>query len=252
MWTSRYDLYQIEAGFPMWCTQVMGLTYAGFKLREVSANNPDECYAVHQSTNEVVARLNVPGAGGRAPRVFYVAYDLTLADKLAHELPWYGYRFSYAAGNDLAFIILANPMKCDVFILGFAASIETRRDAAAWLTANYPDVPIIALKSPSEPAMSVAICNLNLDGERPLLPVIAQALERRALIDRDAFRDETSHKVQKIAPLGMPGGAARGDKRGSRVDRARPKNSGKLRKKAKSPRQKSLVKPRIGDRPAAD
>jgi hypothetical protein len=93
--TSQYDLFQIDGGYRMWCTQVMGLMYAGFKLRELSAKSPNECYAVHQSTNEVVARMNVPSAKFRAPLVFEIAYDLALADKLAHELPSCGYRFSY-------------------------------------------------------------------------------------------------------------------------------------------------------------
>jgi hypothetical protein len=178
-WASLYDLFQIDGGDPIWCTQVMGLMYAGSKLREISSNSPNECYAVHQSTNEVVARLNVPASSLRAPRVFEFAYDLTLADKLAQQLPWHGYRFSYAAANDLAYTILLAPMKCDLFIVGHAAPMETRYDAAAWLAENYAGVPMIALKLPSEPDLEGASFNVELDGNGALLPAIAKALRRR-------------------------------------------------------------------------
>jgi len=177
-WASLYDLFQIDDGYPIWCTQVMGMLEAGFKLREISSNSPNECYAVHRSTNEIVARLNVPARVG-APRVFHVAYDLTLADKLARELPWCGCRFSYAAGNDLAYTILLTPMKCEVFTVGYAAPIETRRDAAAWLVASYPHVPVIALKAPCEPDIHPARFNLELDGDGALLTTIAKALDEQ-------------------------------------------------------------------------
>jgi hypothetical protein len=177
--TSQYDLFQIDGGYRMWCTQVMGLMYAGFKLRELSVKSPNECYAVHRSTNEVVARMNVPSAKFRAPLVFKFAYDLAFADKIVHELAACGYRASYAAANDLAYAILTAPMKCDAFLLGYGAPIETRRKAAVWLRGNYPNVPIIALKSPSEPDVVAAHFNLELDGDGALLPTLAQALNSR-------------------------------------------------------------------------
>jgi len=177
-WNPLYDLFQIDGGCPIWCTQVAGLIHAGFKLREISSNSPNECYAIQRSTNYVVARLNLPARVG-APRVFHIAYDLTLADKLARELPWHGLRFSYAAGNNLAYTILMTPMKCNAFMLGYAAPIETRRDAAAWLADNYPDVPVVALKSIGEPDVDPAKFNIELDGDGALLAVLAQALNPR-------------------------------------------------------------------------
>jgi len=182
-WTSLYDLFRIDDGYPIWCTQVMGLMDAGFKLREISSKSPNECYAVHQTTNDVVARLNVPAARKRAARVFHVAYDLMLAGKLAQELPSHGLRLSYAAGDDLVYTILMTPMKCDVFLLGDAAPVETRRDAAAWLMENYPNVPIVALKLSSEPDVDHVQFNLDLDGEGALLPTLAQALNWRRRAD---------------------------------------------------------------------
>jgi hypothetical protein len=175
----QYDLFEIDAGQRIWCTRVIGQMYAGFTLRKMSAKTPNECVAVHQPANEVVARLNVPTADFRAPYVFLIAYDPKIADALAQELPSHGYRFGYAAGNDLAFAILTTPMECDAFIVGYAAPIDTRRGMAGWLNSTYPDVPIIALKSPSEPDLTAAHFNLELDGDRALLPTLAQALSMR-------------------------------------------------------------------------
>ena len=174
--TWQYDLFEVDDGYPIWCTQAMGPMYAGFTLRQLSANSSNECYAVRKGTNEVVARLNIPATDSRAPHVFQVAYDLKIADALAHELPCHGYRFGYAAGNDLSFAVLTTPIDCDAFILGCAAAIDARRGMADWLNANYPDAPIIALKSPSEPDLAAARFNLELDGDGALLPTLAQAL----------------------------------------------------------------------------
>jgi hypothetical protein len=159
----------------------MGLLYAGTKLRELSANSSNECYMVLKDTEQVVARLNVPGPYKGAPRLFEVAYDVTLADKLAAELPWCGYRFNYATGNDLTHAILTQPMACDLFILGYAAPLKTRRGMAEWLTSNYPHVPMIALKSASEPDISGAIANVELDGNGALVSEIERALSRRPI-----------------------------------------------------------------------
>jgi hypothetical protein len=174
-WARQYDLFEIDARQRIWCTQVIGQMHAGFTLRKLSAKTPNECVALHQPAGEVVARLNVPTADFRAPYVFQIAYDPKIADALAHELPSHGYRFGYATGNDLAFAILTTPMECDAFIVGYAASVDTRSGMAGWLNSTYPGVPIIALKSPSEPDLAAAHFNLELDGDGALLPTLAQA-----------------------------------------------------------------------------
>jgi hypothetical protein len=181
-WASRYDLFEIDNGRRIWRTQVIGLMHAGSALRKLTSKTRNQCLIVDQSTSEVVARLNIP-AGNPAPHVFQIAYDRKIAEVLAYELPDHGYRFSYAAANDLALAILTTPIECDVFIVGCAATIDARRGMTGWLNANYPDIPIIALKSPSEPDVAAAHFNLELDGDRALLPTIAQALKLRRRTD---------------------------------------------------------------------
>jgi hypothetical protein len=182
-WASRYDLFEIDNGRRIWRTQVIGLMHAGSALRKLTSKTRNQCMIVDQSTNEVIARLNIPAADFRAPQVFQVAYDLKIADVLAQELPRNEYRFGYAAGNDLALAILTTPIECDVFIVGYAPTIDVRRAMTEWLNANYPDIPIIALKSPSEPDVTAAHFNLEFDGDRALLPTIAQALKLRRRTD---------------------------------------------------------------------
>jgi hypothetical protein len=177
---SVYNLFEIGGRYHTWRSQVKGLMHAGLKLSELSAKSSNECYAVHQSTNDIVARLNVAGANLRAPLVFNIAYDPRIAEALTYELPPHGCRFGYAVGNDLACAILSSRMDCDVFILGDAAPHQTRRSMAGWLNSNYPDVPTIALKSPSEPDIAAAHFNLELNGYQVLLSTIMQALEPAA------------------------------------------------------------------------
>jgi hypothetical protein len=179
---SRYDIFEVELGHPVWLTQVLGILFAGLKLRELSDKICNECFARHVASKNVVARLNTgPFTNHDVPHVFHIAYDLKMADALAEELPFHGYRFGYGAGNDLASAILSASveMDCDVLILGCGAPEEVRRDMAAWLRANCPGVPIIALKSPFEQDLATADYNLELDGDRALLPTIAQAMNKR-------------------------------------------------------------------------
>lgn len=178
-WEWRYDLFEIECGKNIWCTQIMGLLYAGFKLREFSERTSNECFIALHPMQEVVARLNVRRSDSRAPAVFQIAYDLTMAEKLAHELPSHGYQFGYAAGNDLAFVILNGRMEYDVFVLGFDAPHETRSRMAEWLAFEYPGVPIIALQSDSEPDIRLAHFRLELTGDRAFVPKIVKALNIR-------------------------------------------------------------------------
>jgi len=72
-----------------------------------------------------------------------------------------------------------NPMKCDVFTLGYAAPMETRHNAGQWRSGNYPDVPIVALKSPSDPDIEAAHFSVELGADEPLLATLAEALNSR-------------------------------------------------------------------------
>ena len=54
-----YDLLKPPDGSPMWREHVVGLLNAGEKLEEFASTTPNECYAMHLHTKEIVARVNV-------------------------------------------------------------------------------------------------------------------------------------------------------------------------------------------------
>ena len=172
----HYDLFEVDRGRSIWHAQVIGSAQVGLKLRELSKSTPNECLAVHLPTNDVVARLNVRPANSEAPLIFQLAYDPKLALALSHELTLHGYQFGFAADNELARAMLSEPMPCDLFIVGYAASDESRREMAAWLKGRYPKVPIIALGSPAQPTLPGADYNLELPSNDALLPTIVRAL----------------------------------------------------------------------------
>jgi hypothetical protein len=65
---------------------------------------------------------------------------------------------------------------CDLFIVGHAAPEEERKEMAAWLKTQYPEVRILALNSPKIRELVGADYNVKLNGPEVWLPVIASAL----------------------------------------------------------------------------
>jgi hypothetical protein len=177
--------YELFERFPddsmVWRGNVVGLKNVRIALQEIAKSTTNECVAVHLPTHEIVDRLNA-NPDRRAlgkPVVFQIAYDESVAITRSLFLRNLGYEVCSGLGNEAAKEILRNLQpRCDLFILGHTASKETRSAMAAWLRANYPGVPILALNPPEEAVLADADYNIRLDGQDAWLSKIASLVSR--------------------------------------------------------------------------
>jgi hypothetical protein len=177
--------YELFERFPddsmVWRGSAVGLGNVRIALQEIAKSTTNECVAVHLHTQEIVDRLNA-NRGNRAlgkPVVFQIAYAESAAITRSLFLRDLGYEVSIGLGNEAAKEILRNlRLQCDLFIVGHTASQETRSEMAAWLKANYPEVPILALNPPEEPVLADADYNVWLDGQDAWLSKIARVVAR--------------------------------------------------------------------------
>ena len=173
----EYELFeQLPDGSPMWRGHVSGLHEARRKLEELSKVTTNEYFAMHLPTKEIVARVNVRTARGKKPVIFQIAYDHKRACARTEIFKVHGYEVVTVVGNEAAQVALSMPQDYDLFIVGDAAPEETRRDMVAWLKENNPGVRILALNPPLIPELVGADYNVNLNGPKTLLPVIATAI----------------------------------------------------------------------------
>ena len=174
-----YDLFeQFPDGQPMWRAHAVGLLSARQKLLELARTTRNECFIVHLTTKEVVARLNVRSSRGvdRKPVVFQIGYDSGLAIARTTVLRLQGYEVVSVIGNEAAKVVLSIPEQYDFFIVGHAADEQARKEMVLWLKAHYPGVQILALNPPRVSELAGADYNVKLNGPETWLPIIATAL----------------------------------------------------------------------------
>ncbi len=107
--------------------------------------------------------------------VFQIAYDEMSLVTRAQVLKNRGYGVNSALGNDGAKRILDKRERYRLFIVGHAASRETREEMVGWLRVNFPDTKILALNPPHHANLAQADYNLILNGTEEWLSVVANA-----------------------------------------------------------------------------
>ncbi len=174
----EYEIFELLDGSPLWRGHASGLQQVRLMLHQICKDSGNECFAMHLSTKEIVARMNVHslrGSGGK-PLIFQIAYDNRFATARTEVLRLHGYEVISVIGNQSAKLILGMGQHCDLFVVGHGAPEEVRNEMVAWLRANYTDIPILALNSATIPGLAGADYNVKLNGPETWLPVIATAV----------------------------------------------------------------------------
>lgn len=158
----EYDLFErLPDGSIIWRDHTSGLTGAALRLRDIAKSTSNECLAVHLSSGETVARMSLRASGDGRPTLvlFQIAYDETLAEIRSDLLRKRAYEVTTVLGNEAAKAVLALPQRWDLFIVGAEAPGKSQTEMVAWLSAKYPNVPILVL-TPGE-VRELASANYN-------------------------------------------------------------------------------------------
>jgi hypothetical protein len=177
-----YEIFEVMPnGSPQRVTVVSGLEFAKAALRRLANQTNNECFAADAKTRQVVIQMNVASAKLRATRrIFQIAYDEDLGLRRAELLRSRGYAVISVIGNQATKLLLSSTQHYDLFIVGHAASEETRREIVDWLKAVYPGVKILVLNPPDQQVLS-ADFNVTQNSLENWLPIVTQLLERRQM-----------------------------------------------------------------------
>src|SRR5579864_6038072 len=106
-------------------------------------------------------------------RIFQIAYTEQLRSERAELLTRLGYGVISVIGNESAKVLLSTIQHTDLalFIVGHAASEQTRTEMVDWLKSKYPNVRILALNPPNEELLG-ADYNVIQNGPDKWLPFV--------------------------------------------------------------------------------
>lgn len=172
-----YEIFEVlPNGSPQRITGVLGLESAKAKLRELANHTPNECFAADAKTRQIVALMNVPPSKWRATKhIFQISYDEERGRRRAEFLKSRGYSVLSVIGNEAAKFVLGSSQRCDLFILGDAATAEIRREMVDWLKAQYPRVKVLAVNPPNQ-QLPLADYNVEEDSPESWLPIVSREL----------------------------------------------------------------------------
>jgi|SRR5579875_585870 len=174
----EYDLFeQFPDGSTRWHTNATGVENARAKLEALARNTPNECFAIHLPTKEILARLNVRADARESGKrlIVQIAYENSSAAERTQILVMCGYEVMSLIGNEAAKAVLGKPHRCDLFIISHGAPEKTRKEIAAWLKEKYPSVRILALNSPGIRELAGADYNVKANGPETWLPFVTRA-----------------------------------------------------------------------------
>jgi hypothetical protein len=169
-----YEIYEVlPGGSPEKVNVVTGLEFAKLALQGLAKRTNNECFAADARTRQIVMQLNVrPPKWQTTKYIFQIAYDEEKGLRRAQLLRARGYGVFSVIGNEAAKVALSTIQDLELFIVGYAAPEETRREMVDWLKTEYPTVKILAINPPDQQVLGADYNVRENDPERWLRVVI--------------------------------------------------------------------------------
>jgi hypothetical protein len=173
----EYDIFEcLRDGSVIWRTRLRGLESARLNLKELVISTGNDHFAMYLPTREVVFRVDASEATAHvrtSKRIFQIAYSEHLRNERAELLRRIGYRVISVIGNESARVLLSTiQLDLALFIVGHAASEQTRKEMVDWLKTKYPKVKVLALNPPDQQLPS-ADYNVTQNGPENWLPFVS-------------------------------------------------------------------------------
>ena len=109
------------------------------RAKKLAASSPGE-YVI---TNVKGEEASIKSSPKRI--IFQIGYDEKELNVRAELFRRFGHEVVSVADNEAAKRALASTHNVDVFVVGYAAPEQTRREMVDWLKTNFPRVKIVAL-----------------------------------------------------------------------------------------------------------
>jgi len=140
---SPFHIFKVQSdGSRRWIEAAVNLDHAKLRVKVLAASSPGE-YVI---TNLTAQEVSIKSPPKRI--MFQIGYDEKELNARAELFRRFGHEVISAADNKAAKHILTSltsTHNVDVFVVGYQAPEQTRKEMVDWLKENFPKVKIVAL-----------------------------------------------------------------------------------------------------------
>jgi hypothetical protein len=178
-----YQIFECQKdGSVLWCAGAAGLQNARLKMTELLRVTGKEYFALDLTTRRIVFAVDVATSVPEpiTKRIFQICYSNDLRLTRSELLRSRGYAVISAVGNEAAKALLTTLSRDELgialFIIGHAATAQTKEEMVGWLRQNYPKAKILVLNPPNQ-EITGADYNVLQNGPESWLPLVETTMK---------------------------------------------------------------------------
>ena len=157
---SPFHIFKVHSdGSRSWIEGAVSVERANARVKLLAASSPGKYVLTNLTGHEISVK---------SPKrvIFQIGYDERELNARAKLFRRVSLEVMSVADNDAAKNVLASIDHVDVFVVGYTAPEQTRKEMVDWLKANFPKVKVVALIPSANCQLPRADCNIVLnDGE---------------------------------------------------------------------------------------
>ena len=155
---SPFHIFKVQSdGSRRWIEAAANLEHAKARVKALAASSPGE-YVITNLTHEEISIKSQPKR-----IMFQIGYDEKELNVRAELFRRFGHEVISVPDNDAAKQALASAHNVDVFVVGYNAPDQTRKEMVDWLKENFPKVKIVALVPSTHRPLPRADYNITLN-----------------------------------------------------------------------------------------
>jgi 5'(3')-deoxyribonucleotidase len=165
---SPFHIFKVQSdNSRRWIEAAANLEHAKARAKVLAASSPGE-YLITNLTGEEISIKSQPKR-----IMFQIGYDEKELNARAELFRRFGHEVISVADNEAAKRVLTSAHNIDVFVVGYTAPDQTRKEIVDWLKENFPKVKIVALVPSTNQQLRRADYNIVLDDWDEWLSLLA-------------------------------------------------------------------------------
>ena len=155
---SPFHIFKVQSDRSRrWMEAAVNLEHAKLRVKGLLASSPGE-YVITNLTGEEISIKSQPKR-----ILFQIGYGEKELNARAELFRRFGHEVISVADNEAAKHALTSGQNVDVFVVGYQAPDQTRREMVDWLKENFPKVKIVALAPSTHRPLPRADYNITLN-----------------------------------------------------------------------------------------
>ena len=146
---SPFHIFRVHNdGSRRWMEGAISVESARARVKVLVASSPGEYVITNLTGQKISIKSPMPPRSTSAqPKrtIFQICYDERELNVRAELFRRCGHKVMSVADNEAAKRALSSSNNVDVFVVGYTAHEETRKEMVDWLKVNFPEAKIVAL-----------------------------------------------------------------------------------------------------------